>query len=135
MQIEEATAEDREWIEAIFAADRRFLGSVFGSVWYRYWQADNPREHWWVIRPCAFAHWMQRLDGWKTLYEIAVGEEYRKSGYARRLIEEIGLPLRLSTDAENLVSNLVYQKLGFNQVGWKQSRDGRRILVVFERTG
>jgi len=133
MQIEEALPEDRAWIETIYQADRHFLGSVFGSVWYRFWQADNPREHWWVIRPYAFAHWMERLDGWKTLYEIAVDVEFRKTGYGRQLVAHIGTPLRLSTDAENLVSNLVYQKLGFTQTGWKPSRDGKRILIVYEK--
>lgn len=134
--IERLARTDEEWVKRLFVANAGVLGigDVANQTWYRYWARQNDGgEFWKVIRPHAFAHYRVRKDGWRTLYEIAVAQEAKGQGLGRRLVEHIGFPQRLKTDASHAESNAFYRKLGFQLVLTTQSKDGNKLLNHYEK--
>jgi GNAT superfamily N-acetyltransferase len=116
--IQLATPDDGGWIRQVWEEKR--LGA-FALTWYRYWHGSPPNEYWWVIQGRAFAHFrVNRRTGVCNLYEIAVAADARRQGYGKRLIQAIGLPIRLKTDADNQDSNAFYLALGI-----QPRREGR----------
>ena len=130
--VRDALEEDMPWVKRIFQSADHVLGKgFFGSIWWRYWQSKNPRERWIVIEGRAFAHYVTRRDGVKVLYEIAVAEESRRMGLGKLLLDYIGRPMELKTDADHGESNAFYRALGFHPVGSKRSRDGKKVMRIY----
>lgn len=126
LDVESADDADEEWIEALFEANSDILGS-FSPAWWRWRNADTARNRWIVIRPIAFAHFLERQDGVKTLYEIAVDQRVKRAGIGTRLLDEIGYPMKLKTDADNAESNRFYRALGFERVGQDTTSSGKPV--------
>lgn len=126
-----ARPEDEEWVEPIFDAYSEVLGH-FGTAWHRWQSADTERNRWVVIPRVAFAHYLERLDGWNTLYEIGVHENAKRHGFGTRLLHHIGTPMRLKTDAEHPESNLFYERNGFDLVDTSETAKGKP-LHIYER--
>ena len=87
-----------------------------------------------------FITFHHRRDGWTTIHELCVSEEFQGNGVGRVLVEEViqqarsagqkGVRLKCPID---LPSNGFYARLGFNRVSIEDSRDGRRALAVWEK--
>lgn len=130
LKIRRAEPEDQKWVAKLFDANKEILGKVGGgTVFWRWLNGKNAREHWWVVPGVAFAHWLVKKDGTKCLYEIAVDKEHKRKGIGKKLLSIIGLPMELKTDAENAESNQFYKGLGFTKVGNKVAKDGKKISV------
>lgn len=130
MSVRPASESDRDWVLAVWGPEGERLGNVGGSVWYRFWHADErSRERWLVLEPFGFVHYRTRRDGVNVVYEIAVAVGARRRGVARQLLEAVGKPIELKTDANNGVSLAAYAALGFVRLGESVARDGKRVLV------
>lgn len=134
--IRDAVEADEKWVKRVFTASDHILGKgFFGTIWYRFWQNyrvhRGASERWVVIEEKAFAHFKQRRDGVKVLYEIATDEAARRQGHARALVAYIGFPMELKTDSNHQESNTFYQALGFYPCGEKRSRDGMKKMRIY----
>lgn len=128
-----ATPDDKQWVIELFAASGQ-LGSEYiaNSRWFRFWQAKNPREHWIVDNNnSAFCHYLVALDGTRSIYEIAVAQNARRTGLGKAMIELVGVPVRLKTDVENDTSNAFYASVGFLCVGKHKKRHSDGLSKVW----
>lgn len=125
-----ATPEDQKWVAKLFDANKDILGKVSGGTAFWRWQTrGGPQEKWFVIPELAFAHWYIRKDGTKVLYEIAVSKDAKRMGLGKKLLDLIGLPCELKTDAEHPESNAFYQALGFKKMGYQNASSGKRKAI------
>ena len=130
LTMRKAINEDQKWVGKLFDLNRDVLGKVSGgTVFWRALNSGNEREHFWVIPEVAFAHWLVRKDGVKVLYEVAVHPDNKRQGLAKRLLQHIGLPMELKTDADHAESNAFYQALGFKKMGYKTAGSGKRMAI------
>lgn len=127
-----ATKEDQKWVGKIFDLNRHVLGNVSGgTVFWRWTQANQKTQKWIVIPGKAFCHYGIRKDGTKYIYEIAVHPDCKRMGLARELLNFVGRPVELKTDATHTESNLFYLKIGLTCVGTTTARSGK-ILNVYQ---
>lgn len=82
----------------------------------------------------------------RRLFALDVGVEYRRRGFATKLIREVEgrvisdghLALRLEVSVDNRIAAGLYKKLGYMPVGrpeklqWSQPVDGRPSVIVTE---
>lgn len=140
LRIRDITKQDEDWLKALFNKNSYILGG-FGPTWYWYWRKkDNKESGWerdkWVcIENIAFAHYLERLDGTKTLHEIAVDDSQKCKGIGKILLQYIGYPMQLKTDANNFESNEFYRKAGYTFVGTKRSKNGKKIFNLWKKEG
>lgn len=132
MEIRSVKKKDEKWVGELFSKNKKILGP-FSMAWFRFWQSSNPREIWVVIENVAFAHYLVKKNGEKTLYEIAVSEEHKKKGIGKKLLDFIGYPMELKTDFDNVESNEFYKRSGFICVGKKKSNNGKKEFNVYKR--
>jgi ribosomal protein S18 acetylase RimI-like enzyme len=129
MKVELATEADLEWIKPVHNANKNILAEYDGR---NTWTALNdPKKQNWliVVRPYAFARFYVRKDGTKTLFEIAVREDMKRKGIAKLLLDYIGRPVNLKTDADNEESNAFYRALGFVLLGRKTTAKGKPVNI------
>lgn len=124
--------EDVPWVKNLFNLNKSILGS-FDTAYYRFKNSKNTREKWIVVKEIAFVHYMERLDGVKVIYEIAVNPNNKRQGLGKMLMEHIGFPIQLKTDANNEESNEFYRKTGYIRVGVKKSRNGKKTFNIYQR--
>lgn len=55
-------------------------------------------------------------DGWQTVYELAVDDEYAKSGAGRNLLYSVPTPIRLKCPVDNHRANRFYADAGMKMV-------------------
>jgi ribosomal protein S18 acetylase RimI-like enzyme len=129
--IRPARREDKEWVKPLFERDR-LLGR-FGPPWWYYWSRyRDPEERWDVVDGGqGFVHYRARQDGLVSLYEMAVHPDYRRQGVGTALVNHLGRPIALKTDADNTVSNAFYTALGFTLMGQTYSQNGKKTLNVY----
>lgn len=129
-EVRAAVAEDQKWVGKLFDANRRVLGNMSGgTMFFRWLKSSNPREKMIVIDGLGFAHYLERRDGVKVIYEIAVAVEAKRRGVGRKLVEAVGFPCQLKTDADHYESNAFYKRLGFRNVGVVMSKSGKAMNV------
>lgn len=132
--IERLGRDDKDWILGIWKHYEPVLGRSPSTIWYRAWQNPGDNEFWVGIRPHAFAHYrVRKADGIKVLYEIATDPSLKRKGYARQLIQHIGFPMELKTDALHAESNAFYVSLGFKLAGQKSDREGTKLMNIYRR--
>lgn len=112
----------------MFNKNKSILGN-FDFAFYHWKQTENPRNKWVVVENFAFAHYMIKLNGQKTLYEIAVDDHMKRKGIAKTILSHIGSPISLKTDADNLESNSFYRSLGFICLGQKFTSSGKKVNI------
>lgn len=129
-----ALPDDAWAVEAIWRPEERWLGS--GKLaWKRYWANRSDREHWLLASVrhtgdvMGFVHYRIRRDGGKTIYEIAVAKEARRMGIATALLDAVGVPVRLKTNAGNRESNAFYRASGFRLMGVTLTKKGKPMNV------
>lgn len=132
-KVEQATPEDFEWIKPLFKKNKKILGSVEMAI-YRFKKRkeekpDDTRDQFIVVRPYGFAHFLQKKNGERTLYEIAVDDSMKRKGIGKALMDKIGYPMSLKTDADNKESNEFYKRLGFVWLGAKYTKSGKLVNV------
>lgn len=120
-----ATESDLGWILRLFAQNSGILGN---PLWLRNSYRSNGHRLI-VVREIAFAHYRIGKDGLRTLKEIAVSASHRKQGVGRALLEAIGRPIMLKTDADNEESNRFYKSLSLSLVGQVKSKNGKLMNV------
>ena len=128
-----ATPDDKQWVIDLFVATGQ-LGDkhVANSQWFRFWQAKNPREHWIVDNNnSAFCHYLVALDGTRSIYEIAVAQNARRTGLGKAMIEQVGVPVRCKTDVTNVTSNAFYASAGFLCVAKHKKRNSDGVSAVW----
>lgn len=114
---------DKPWVMRIWKQAKHILGPNGDVVWYRYWD-DTGRKRWHGWNEQGFVLWNEKRDGTKVILAIAVDPRWRRTGLGQKLVEHVGLPCELVTDAGDPVSNAFYVRLGFARVGQKQGGDG-----------
>ena len=123
--VSQATESDLSWILSLFAQNSEILGN---PLWLKNsYRAKRHRLI--VVREIAFAHYRVGKDGLRTLKEIAVSGSHRKQGVGRALIEAIGRPITLKTDADNEGSNRFYKSLSLSLVGQVKTKNGKLMNV------
>ena len=127
--IRDVTKDDEAWVKKLFE-DHQYILGPFGPTWHFYWKNNKPHERWVCIEGEAFAHYLNKKKGGVTLYEIAV--KTKRKGYGSQLMEHMGGPMELKTDADNEESNAFYLRLGFMCVGQKASNNGKKIFNVYQ---
>lgn len=132
LTILEIRESDVYWVKELFKLNKGILGS-FDTTYFRFKQSVNNREKWIVIPEIAFVHYMERLDGVKVIYEIAVNPSEKKKGIGRMLMAHIGYPIQLKTDADNLESNEFYKKTGYICLGQKKSKNGKKTFNIYQK--
>jgi ribosomal protein S18 acetylase RimI-like enzyme len=129
------TADDADWFRAVWRKCEAQLGELWttgGPTFHRWLRDENLRHRIDGIRPFAFVHYLIRVDGGRTIYDIAVDPEARGQGFGRRLVEHVGFPCRLSTNTDNAESNAFYRALGFRLVKRELAKTGH-LKNVYER--
>ncbi len=129
LTIDRLKDDDWEWVEPLFAANKNILGSVSMMRWRWCAKPYDLREPILVIRPYAFAHFHKKKNGEVTLYEIAVDPSMKRKGLGKRLMEKMGYPMTLKTDADNEESNAFYKALGFICMGSKETKSGKPVNI------
>ena len=126
-QIEPVQDSDFEWIKPLFKLNEGILGSADMTLW-RY-QNGQKKDQFVVIRPHAFAHFNRKKNGEVMLYEIAVDPKMKRQGLGKALLDYMGTPMLLKTDADNIESNAFYKKWGFVLLGSKFTKSGKKVNV------
>lgn len=132
LEIRPVRPADAAWVLPLFTANQSILGPA-SVAWHRFWAGARTRNHWIVIEGLAFVHYRRRLDGVYVIDEIAVDAAAKGRGLGRRLVERIGLPIELKTDADNAESNAFYQRLGFYPAGTKRSKSGKKLFRLWRK--
>jgi ribosomal protein S18 acetylase RimI-like enzyme len=128
--VQSANPQDQPWFAKLFDVNRASLGNVSGgTVFWRWLQSKQPNERILVIRPVAFVHYRIKRDGMRVVYEIAVAASAQRQGLARVLMDRVGRPVTLKTNADNEPSNRFYERLGFAVVAHVNTRDGKLMNV------
>lgn len=125
VEVVRATEQDLPWVLSLFAEHSKILGNPF-------WLKRSYRERGHrliVVREKGFAHYRVSEDGVRTLKEIAVSGSCKKQGIGKAMIDSIGRPITLKTDADNAESNLFYEACGFLLVGRVKARSGKLMNV------
>lgn len=78
-----------------------------------------------------FVHWNARRDGWHTLYELVVHEDYQRTGVGRNLLYACPTPVRLRCTVDNDRANRFYENAGMRLAGTESG--SKRMLNVWER--
>lgn len=127
--ITKLSQDDKDWVVKLFSLNAKVLGNMSGGTWFwRIMQSTAKNEFLIGVKPYCFAHYRTRLkDGVNVLYEIAVHPEYQRKGLAELLINSIGKPMELKTDAEHIPSNRLYIKLGFELTNVGEAKSGKVI--------
>jgi GNAT superfamily N-acetyltransferase len=77
-----------------------------------------------------FVRWHSRRDGWQTVYDLAVRQDYLGQGVGRALLYSVKAPLRLKCTQDNTVANRFYANAGMQLSGVEQGK--KRALNVWE---
>lgn len=125
--IEVLEAPDGVWVKLVWRACKHILGGP--SPWHRWLSSGAPNEHFVGVRPIAFAHYRERRDGVRVLYNIGVAPGVRRRGLGRALLEHMGSPIELKTDAADPVSNAFYTALGFTRAGSTETKAGKPMHI------
>ena len=136
MMIRTAKTTDKNWIEEIFAKNKKILGGAgyFGMQWHRYWNQPKSNEFWIVIENKAFCHYLVRKkDNVKVVYEIATHNDFKKQGFGKKLIEKIGQPIELKTDYDSIESNAFYKKIGFAPIGVSYTKSDNKKMMNYKK--
>lgn len=136
VRVRKAQAEDLDAVKALADANRSCLGFVLRPA-----LADGIEAGWLLVaerggRVIGFVHYRHRKDAVTTVYQICVGEEYRRQGIGRMLMtnllgESLSLGqacVRLKAPAD-LEANRFYKAIGFRLV---RTDPGRRPINVWE---
>ena len=121
----QATKQDLPWVLSLFAENSDILGNPF-------WLKSSYRERGHrliVVREKGFAHYRVGEDGARTLKEIAVSKSHKKQGIGKAMMDTIGRPITLKTDADNDESNIFYKACGLLLVGCVKARSGKLMNV------
>jgi GNAT superfamily N-acetyltransferase len=141
-KIEPVQESDRQEIVALFGSDaeaQKIWGKDGGRVvWYWYWSqpAKKARKHWDKAvdvetgRILGCVHWVEHMNGWRTLKDIVVAPDARGQGVGRALVAQVGLPVYLKTDVDSL-ANGFYQRLGFTKGETMPSKKRTKMLTVY----
>lgn len=109
---------------------------------YRVHFEDSARKHELHIAKAegivlGFARFHTRLDGWTTLYDLAIDPRYQGLGAGRNLLYSVPTPMRLKCPIQ-INANLFYQHAGMRHCGTEVTRNGDlvnawelRVLTVF----
>jgi len=128
VDVVQATEQDLPWVLSLFAENSQILGNPF-------WLKRSYREKGHrliVVREKGFAHYRVGEGGARTLKEIAVSRSHKKQGIGKALVDAIGRPITLKTDADNAESNMFYESCGFSLVGRVKARSGK-LMNVYQR--
>lgn len=123
------------WFRNLWRKVEPQLGELWttgGPTFHRWLRDENLRHRIDGIEPVGFVHYLVRVDGGRTIYNIAVDPDQRGRGYGKALVEHVGFPCRLSTNTDNEGSNAFYRALGFRLVGRELARSGH-LKNVWER--
>lgn len=111
-------------------------GDELGYVmWPSLRRAIERRELWvaaYGMQVIGFVNWHLRLDGWATVYELAVKRDFRGTGIGAALIASIPHSLQLKCTVDN-TANEFYEKQGFIFIECQAGR--KRELNFWRRPG
>ncbi len=127
-----AVETDQKWVAKLFDKNKEILGYVSGGTVFWRWLQDvkkHDRHQFLVIPEVAFAHFLVKKTGEKVLYEMAVDPEQKRKGLGRKLLDRIGRPLTLKTDADNVESNSFYVRYGMRLMGTTEAASGKRLNI------
>jgi ribosomal protein S18 acetylase RimI-like enzyme len=134
--VRDLTDADLAWFRATWRkceAQLGELGTTGGPLFHWYLTGKLPGHRFSGVEPYAFVHWRLRRDGWRRIYDMGVDPEARGRGLGRALLEFVGLPCRLSTSADNDISNGFYRAMGFRKMAVELARRGTGLKNVYER--
>jgi ribosomal protein S18 acetylase RimI-like enzyme len=130
LEVRSATPDDQSWVGKLFEANASVLGNMSGGTMFWRWQnAGSKNERLLVAGKLGFAHYRIRKDGTRVLYEIAVDASAKRRGVGRTLMDRIGRPVTLKTDAGHAESNAFYKSIGLTNCGTTVARSGKRLNV------
>lgn len=130
VEVVDAEPADGEWIAKLFDANTAILGNMSGgTLFWRWLHSGNPRDRMIVVRGRGFAHYLLRNDGVRSLYEIAVDARCRRAGVGKALLQAVGRPITLKTDASHDESNAFYRSAGLVRCGQVRARSGKLLNV------
>lgn len=138
---------DADAVLALYRTEKARLGIDASGVWYRYWHSNarlQGREQWTLAmlrgkeegeQPTllGFTHYCTRLDGVTRWDEIAVIPAARHMGIGALLLRAVPVPCLGKADIDNTISNNFLLKHGMRCVGQKYSKDGKRLINMYER--
>jgi GNAT superfamily N-acetyltransferase len=127
--IRELGPEDEVWLKELWKASRVF-GQDAAPIWRAVHQRSN-REQLIGIREQCFVHFRRRRDGINVVYEIAVAEAHRRKGLGKRLLQAVGAPIMLKTDADNTTSRAFYVALGFRELNTIVAKHSSKAMVNY----
>lgn len=125
---------DEKWVIDLFVSVR-VLGDahVARSQWFRYWSRRQQGEFWIVREKTAFTHFKVKKDNSRTIYEIAVSDEYRRSGVASELVKIVGRPVTAKTDIDNVAANAFYTKNGFILMAKTKNKNNSQHSNIWQK--
>lgn len=128
------TPEDKQAVVKMFNQEKKIWPWGGGVIFWRFFNNRGRTEQWVkaVIddQVVGFAHWAMKADNTRTLYDIIVSPEHRGKGVGRKLIDVIGTPIDLKTDAD-ADSNGFYNKLGFTRGETVPTKDGSKFTTSY----
>lgn len=71
-----------------------------------------------------------RRDGWRTIYDMAVHQDFVGQGIGRKLLYSVPTPVRLKCTVDNIRANRFYQAAGMTLAGREDGR--KRALNIWE---
>lgn len=77
-----------------------------------------------------FCNYRACLDGWQTVYEIAVHRDFKKQGVGSEILANVPNPVRLKCTTDN-PANAFYEAMGFTHQGIDQGK--KRPLNIWHR--
>lgn len=127
------SAEDIPQIKKIADSNKRYLGFTVRAIISDAITKGELHVATLEAVIIGFVRWHKRRDGWVTIYEIVVDDQFRKQGVGRMLMRVIeGSPARLKCHSKNPATDF-YHRLGFETISTELSRGGKQLEILTRR--
>lgn len=116
------TEKDKSWVKKIFYENQTELNSDFDKAW--------EEGVFYGIPEVGFIR--MKLGKTNIICELAISKEFRRNGFAQKLLKYAVSPCLVATHADNIPANKLYEKNGFLHQGEAPGSDGK-IMNIYKK--
>lgn len=132
MKIRKATKQDEEFIKKLHKQHKDHIGN-FNLFWIWDKFIDGKTNYVYeIIDDCGFIRYgYSKKYKANVLYEIAVDNDSPKKGVGTMLFNRLPKPLMLKCNADNVIGNKFYIKMGMTKAGVTETKKGEKQNIYW----